>query len=377
MASLLLVLLLFTGTGGPNQQACTSSLELLIGYSDPQLPLCDGTSDILVGTTDILVGSWVREEDEKGNASRCTLFKELLTLSWDTLVGPWLREEDEKGAARRKLFEELLTLSWEAGDFDSFGKLRLLLEKEQVRKQKITIIRWDRERLFELIYKKATRCIGPLQLFLLCCLAIILLLCNAEFRQDVADVVEEQRSFLCCFWHQYLHCFAEEWSPMINPLLLCTIMCLCDTSAIRTQRLAAAVTTLFVRLDIHFSSAIHCRWASFLLAYIMYPQSLLSVLCFIFPLLGRKKAAGRPCFGSAHSDFQGAPDRVPRSAAGSIQVEDMFSWTDSISQAARMFGLTSSATGQELCTSEDVRLIGCEFIPLVNFQSGDASYRNT
>ena len=132
MASLLLVLLLFTGTGGPNQQACTSSLELLIGYSDPQLPLCDGTSDILVGTTDILVGSWVREEDEKGNASRCTLF------------------------------EELLTLSWEAGDFDSFGKLRLLLEKEQVRKQKITIIRWDRERLFELIYKKATRCIGPL-----------------------------------------------------------------------------------------------------------------------------------------------------------------------------------------------------------------------
>ena len=69
-------------------------------------PLCDGTSDILVGTTDILVGSWVREEDEKGNASRCTLF------------------------------EELLTLSWEAGDFDSFGLLRLLIEKEQVRKQK-------------------------------------------------------------------------------------------------------------------------------------------------------------------------------------------------------------------------------------------------
>ncbi len=97
------------------------------------------------------------------------------------------------------MFDEFMKLSWDCGDFEAIGLIRLLIEKQKVIYQKVTMIRWVWELLREIIYRKSTHCIGPWQLAHLICFTVILLLENAEFRQELGEVFQEQVAFVIHF----------------------------------------------------------------------------------------------------------------------------------------------------------------------------------
>ncbi|MDP7647737.1 MAG: hypothetical protein QGH82_06700, partial [Candidatus Woesearchaeota archaeon] len=123
----------------------------------------------------------------------------------------------------------------------------------------------------------------------------MLLLEKAEFRQELYEVFQEQVAFLILFCELHLRPSFSRWSRLMNPLILCSLMTACDTSSHSCQYIVALISTLLMSMEVHFHSSIYCRWASFGLAHFMYPNSVIALLCYCFPALGRSTSGTFPC----------------------------------------------------------------------------------
>ncbi len=254
----------------------------MTGFADPMLPRCLADPDEL-SLVAPESGHWEIRLERVGFLDKLAHQLHQLRVGLNRI---W---------SRAFRYEECMKLSREHGGFGSIGLVRLLIEKAKGIYQKVTRIRWVQELLRWIIYRKATHCIGPGRLARLTCVTLLLFLASAEFRKELAAAFQEQVAFVIHFVQLRLRPEFSRWSRFTNPLFLCSLMTACDTSSHSWQYIVAFISTFLVMMEVHFRSPFWCRWASFGLGHFMYPNSLISLLCYCFPALGRSTSGMFQC----------------------------------------------------------------------------------